>query len=94
MRKAPEKKKDIDETTDDTGGGVVAQRASPRPTTPDTFRYPVDIDDNQDHLKIQQFEYQRPPSGVQASRPAQFRPYKDGYQADDVKGKKLSEDFT
>ena len=81
------KNKEIDETTDDTGGGVVAQSASPRPTTPDTFRYPFDIDDNQDHLKIQQFEYQRPPSGAQASRPAQYRPYKDGYQADDVKGK-------
>ena len=81
------KNKEIDETTDDTGGAVVAQSASPRSTTPDTFRYPFDIDDNQDHLKIQQFEYQRPPSGVQASRPAQFRPYTDGYQADDVKGK-------
>ena len=81
------KNKEINETTDDTGGAVVAQSASPRPTTPDTFRYPFDIDDNQDHLKIQQFEYQRPPSGVQASRPAQFRPYTDGYQADDVKGK-------
>ena len=27
------KKKDVDETTNDTGGGVVAQSASPRPTT-------------------------------------------------------------
>ena len=81
------KDKEINETTDDTGGAVVAQSASPRPTTPDTFRYPFDIDDNQDHLKIQQFEYQRPPSGAQASRPAQYRPYTDGYQADDVKGK-------
>ena len=82
------KDKEINETTDDTGGAVVAQSASPRPTTPDTFRYPFDIDDNQDHLKIQQFEYQRPPDNrVQASRPAQYRPYTDGYQADDVKGK-------
>ena len=82
------KNKEIDETTDDTGGGVVAQSASPRSTTPDTFRYPFDIDDNQDHLKIQQFEYQRPPDNrVQASRPAVYRPYTDGYQADSVKGK-------
>ena len=42
------KNKEINETTDDTGGAVVAQSASPRPTTPDTFRYPFDIDDNQD----------------------------------------------
>ena len=91
------KKKDIDETTEDTGGGVVAQSASPRPTTPDTFRYPFDIDINQDHLKIQQYEYERPgtdgggpfPSSrnVQASRPARYQPTPDGYQADDVKGK-------
>ena len=54
------KNKEIDETTDNTGGGVVAQSASPRPNTPDTLRYPFDIDINQDHLKIQQFEYERP----------------------------------
>ena len=41
------KDKEINETTDDTGGAVVAQSASPRPITPDTFRYPFDIDDNQ-----------------------------------------------
>ena len=85
------KNKEINETTDNTGGGVVAQSASPRPNTPDTLRYPFDIDVNQDHLKIQQFEYERPPSGAQGSRPASLPgsgPIVDGYrEADDVKGK-------
>ena len=85
------KNKEIDETTDDTGDGVVAQSASPRSTTPNTLRYPFDLDDNQDHLKIQQFEYERPPSGAQGSRPASLPgsgPITDGYrEADDVKGK-------
>ena len=85
------KNKEINETTDDTGGGVVAQSASPRPNTPDTLRYPFDIDINQDHLKITQYEYERPNTldntGVQASRPARYQPTPDGYQADTVKGK-------
>ena len=77
------KNKEIDETTDDTGDGVVAQSASPRSTTPDTLRYPFDIDINQDHLKITQYEYERPNTltntGVQASRPARYQPTPDGY---------------
>ena len=81
------RKEDLNETTDNIETVVSQQPENATPKIPDTFRYPFDIDDNQDHLKIQQFEYQRPPSGVQASRPAQFRPYTDGYQADDVKGK-------
>ena len=81
------RKEDLNETTDNIETVVSQQPENATPKIPDTFRYPFDIDDNQDHLKIQQFEYERPPSGVQASRPAQFRPYKDGYQADDVKGK-------
>ena len=78
---------ELNETTENIDTVVSQQPENASPKIPDTFRYPFDIDDNQDHLKIQQFEYERPPSGVQASRPAQFRPYKDGYQADDVKGK-------
>ena len=93
------KNKEIDETTDDTGGGVVAQSASVRSLLPDTLRYPFDIDTNQDHLKITQYEYERPgtsgggpfPSSrnVQASRPgSRPGPLVDGYQeADSVKGK-------
>ena len=87
------KNKEIDETTDDTGGGVVAQSASPRSTIPNTLRYPFDIDTNQDHLKITQYEYERPNTptntGVQASRPASLPgPVIDGYrEADTVKGK-------
>ena len=93
------KNKEIDETTDNTGGGVVAQSASVRSLLPDTLRYPFDIDTNQDHLKITQYEYERPgtsgggpfPSSrnVQASRPgSRPGPLVDGYQeADSVKGK-------
>ena len=85
------KDKEINETTDNTGGGVVAQSASPRSTIPNTLRYPFDIDTNQDHLKITQYEYERPNTltntGVQASRPARYQPTPDGYQADTVKGK-------
>ena len=89
---------ELNETTDDTGGAVVeaqtTQNASPRPNTPDTLRYPFDIDINQDHLKITQYEYERPNTltntGVQASRPAALPgPVVDGYreEADTVKGK-------
>ena len=86
------KNKEIDETTNDTGGGVVAQSASVRSLLPDTLRYPFDIDTNQDHLKITQYEYERPNTlnntGVQASRPgSRPGPLVDGYQeADSVKG--------
>jgi len=87
------KDKEIDETTDDTGGAVVGQSASVRSLLPDTLRYPFDIDTNQDHLKITQYEYERPNTptntGVQASRPgSRPGPLVDGYrQADTVKGK-------
>ena len=87
------KNREINETTDDTGGGVVGQSASVRSLLPDTLRYPFDIDTNQDHLKITQYEYERPNTptntGVQASRPgSRPGPLVDGYrQADTVKGK-------
>ena len=61
-------------------------------TRAETLRYPYDIDKNQDHLKITQFEYQRPfgdfVRGVQASRPAGYD--SSGNQtssADSVRGK-------
>jgi len=93
------KNREIDETTDNTGGAVVGQSASVRSLLPDTLRYPFDIDTDQDHLKITQYEYERPgtsgggpfPSSrnVQASRPgSRPGPLVDGYQeADSVKGK-------
>lgn len=87
------KNKEIDETTDDTGSAVASQSASVRSLLPDTLRYPFDIDTNQDHLKITQYEYERPNTptntGVQASRPgSRPGPLVDGYrQADTVKGK-------
>jgi len=42
-------------------------------TAPATvLSYPLDIDINQDHLKINRFKYKRPDTGVQASRPPEF----------------------
>ena len=95
-------KADLKETTDDTGGAVTTQppqTSSVSSLLPDTLRYPFDIDTNQDHLKITQYEYERPgtreggafPSAgnVQASRPgSRPGPVVDGYrEADTVKGK-------
>ena len=71
------KNKDIDETTDDTGGAVVGQSTSVKTDRATTLRYPYDIDTNQDHLKIVQYKYARPGGGndfvraVQASRPVE-----------------------
>ena len=36
---------------------------------PTVFAYPLDIDPQQDHLKIVKFKYSRPASNVQAGRP-------------------------
>ena len=73
---------ELNETTENIDTVVSQQPENATPKIPDTFRYPFDIDDNQDHLKIQQFEYERPgtqeggagPSvrNVQASRPAAY----------------------
>ena len=92
------RKEDLNETTDNIETVVSQQPENATPKIPDTFRYPFDIDDNQDHLKIQQFEYERPgtsgggpfPSSrnVQASRPAGYD--SSGNQtspADNVRGK-------
>ena len=94
------RKEDLNETTENINTVISQQPVNPYATTkiPDTFRYPFDIDDEQDHLKIQQFEYERPgtfgggalPSSrnVQASRPAGYD--SSGNQtspADNVKGK-------
>ena len=55
-------------------------------TVPDrVLSYPLDIDINQDHLKINRYLYKRPDTGVQASRPP--RETKTGYtEGDSVKG--------
>lgn len=55
-------------------------------TTPATvLSYPLDIDINQDHLKINRYLYKRPDTGVQASRPP--RETETGYtEGDSVKG--------
>lgn len=44
------------------------QRTAPK----EVLSYPLDIDINQDHLKINRFKYKRPDTGVQASRPPQL----------------------
>ena len=89
---------ELNETTENIDTVVSQQPENATPKIPDTFRYPFDIDDEQDHLKIQQFEYERPgtsgggpfPSSrnVQASRPAGYD--SSGNQtspADNVRGK-------
>ena len=92
------KNKDINETGEQVPS-IATQNPPVRSLLPDTLRYPFDIDTNQDHLKITQYEYERPgtsgggpfPSSrnVQASRPgSRPGPLVDGYQeADSVKGK-------
>ena len=56
-----------------------------RTSPPSVLSYPLDIDINQDHLKINRYTYKRPSSDVQASRPP--RETDDGYVAgDSVKG--------
>mgnify|MGYP001471553682 CR=1 FL=1 len=91
-KKEANEDKDIDETGEKIDG-VAAEVATATENRAETLRYPFDIDINQDHLKIVQYEYQRPSGdfvrGVQASRPASLPgPVVDGYrEADSVKGK-------
>ena len=86
------KNKDINETGEQVPS-IATQNPPVRSLLPDTLRYPFDIDTNQDHLKITQYEYERPNTptntGVQASRPgSRPGPLVDGYrQADTVRGK-------
>ena len=49
---------------------AVPKRQRTAPAT--VLSYPLDIDINQDHLKINRFKYKRPDTGVQASRPPQL----------------------
>ena len=60
------KKKDIDETGE-LVPSIVAQAASVKTDRAKTLRYPYDIDINQDHLKIMQYEYAR--SEINSSKP-------------------------
>ena len=56
-----------------------------RTLPPTVLSYPLDIDIDQDHLKINRYLYKRPDTGVQASRPP--RETKTGYtEGDSVKG--------
>ena len=56
-----------------------------RTLPPTVLSYPLDIDIEQDHLKINRYLYKRPDTGVQASRPP--RETKTGYtEGDSVKG--------
>ena len=52
------------------GDPFTGYKASKRKKTyPTVFAYPLDIDPQQDHLKIKKFKYSRPASNVQAGRP-------------------------
>ena len=93
-KKESNEDKDIDETGEKIDG-VAAEVATATESRAETLRYPFDIDINQDHLKIVQYEYKRPGAegdfvtAVQASRPASLPgPVVDGYrEADNVRGK-------
>ena len=62
---------------------AVPKRQRTAPAT--VLSYPLDIDINQDHLKINRYSYKRPGTGVQASRPPRMTDY--GMTAgDSVKG--------
>ena len=52
--------KEIDETGEKINGVTTASATTTENKIPILFRYPYDIDTNQDHLKIVQYEYKRP----------------------------------
>ena len=60
------KKKDIDETGEQVPS-IATQNPSVKTDRAKTLRYPYDIDINQDHLKIMQYEYAR--SEINSSKP-------------------------
>ena len=60
------KNKDINETGEQVPS-VTAENASVKTNRASTLRYPYDIDINQDHLKIMQYEYAR--SEINSSKP-------------------------
>ena len=63
--------KEIDETGEKINGVTTASATTTENKIPILFRYPYDIDTNQDHLKIVQYEYKRPgnPNTFNASSP-------------------------
>ena len=50
--------------------------------------YPIDIEPQQDHLKIKKFKYQRPASNVQAGRPARVKTETKPIYKDTKRGRK------
>ena len=54
------RKEDLNETEELTPSITTNNNNKTKNKIPDLFRYPYDIDTNQDHLKILQYEYKRP----------------------------------
>ena len=59
-KKEDNQNKEIDETSEKINGVTTASATTTENKIPILFRYPYDIDINQDHLKIVQYEYKRP----------------------------------
>ena len=70
-KKEDNENKEIDETGEKINGVTTASATTTENKIPILFRYPYDIDTNQDHLKIVQYEYKRPgnPNTFNASSP-------------------------
>ena len=58
-KKEDNQNKEIDETSEKINGVTTASATTTENKIPILFRYPYDIDINQDHLKIVQYEYKR-----------------------------------
>jgi hypothetical protein len=58
-KKEDNENKEIDETGEKINGVTTASATTTENKIPILFRYPYDIDTNQDHLKIVQYEYKR-----------------------------------
>tara|TARA_B100002019_G_scaffold286931_1_gene298150 strand:- start:33 stop:1358 length:1326 start_codon:yes stop_codon:yes gene_type:complete len=65
-KKEDNEEKNIDDTSDNTSG-VVSANPTVKNNKKETLRYPYDIDLNQDHLKIVQYEYKR--TEINSSKP-------------------------
>ena len=73
------------------GDPFTGYKASKRKKTyPTVFAYPLDIDPQQDHLKIKKFKYSRPASNVQAGRPDRVKTETKPIYKDTSRGKKLT----
>ena len=84
QKKKLDNKQFIEEESESPIAAVPKKRE--RTVSDRVLSYPLDIDINQDHLKINRYLYKRPDTGVQASRPPQKGDYGFEGKGDSVKG--------